>query len=753
QASTITLATLLVGDTTTGGTFTVNGTPATTFDPATMGVGTYEVTYTVNGDELECVTGMDSTTFVIEVTEGSTTVATIERTYCISEVLELIENPDNAVSLFNDLLEEEGNVDLTGEFTPDVELVAAQIAAYLANPATPSQVFETTYTVSNGGCESSTNIEVTIIDEIAAELTEVDDPAPICQNAGVQDLTDFIGDNPDFGVFEGYEDGTFNPGTMGPGEYEITYSLDEEELSCVTGSAEITFTLTVQDVAYAGIDNVYTVCQNAGSQNLFSRLDDDTVDMNGEWTYNGVIVEEGIVDPSQFDAGIYEFIYTVPARNECGNDTSSLFLTIRAVPSAGPDPDEDLMVCQNEETQDLFNLLGQEANMGGRFTLNGNTIANGMMDPSLYEPDTYLVTYIVSTGDGNCSDSAIITVVVLESANAGADMEVPVCSNESPVNLFGELSADADMDGTFTLGEEIITEGLFDPAMYDADSYEVIYSVESDNELCGTSTSTMTVNVNVAPEAPTVTDLTFCAIEGATVANLDVSGDNITYYSNVELTDELEPTDLLVEQPYYVTDMSAEGGCVSEAAIIMVAINDAPTPTIDQSQLELCEFDDNTLLDLNAAINEPGDIRWYASEDGSDALSLNTPLEDGATYYAALFDDVTECESSQRLAYTVQLEDCPLIFPEGISPNDDGRNDLFIVENIEEEYPNYSLEIFNRWGNTVYKGNASTPEWDGTSTESESLGDDVLPVGVYFYIVDFNDGTTPPRQGKIYLSR
>ncbi|MDT0651620.1 gliding motility-associated C-terminal domain-containing protein, partial [Autumnicola edwardsiae] len=706
-----------------------------------------------NGDELECVTGIDSTTFEIEVTVGSNEVTLIDRTYCIAEVLELIENPDDAVSLFNDLLEEEGTVDLTGEFSPAVEVVASQIAAYLANPTTPSQVFETTYTVFNGGCESSTNIEVTIIDEIAAELTEVDDPAPICQNAGVQDLTDFIGDNPEFGTFEGYEDGTFNPGTMGPGEYEITYSLNEEELSCVTGSAEITFTVTVQDAAFAGMDLTYTVCQNAGRQNLFSRLDDDNVDMDGEFTYNGDIVEDGMINPSQFDPGIYEFIYTVPAENECGEDSSSLFVTVTGVPSAGPDPEEDLIVCQNEETQDLFSLLGQEADMGGRFTLNGNTIANGMLEPSQYEPDTYIVTYIVSTGDGNCSDSAIITVVILESANAGENMEISLCNNDGQRNLFEELSADADMDGTFTLGDDTIADGLFDPANYDEGSYEVTYSVASDDERCGTSTSTVAVNVIVAPDAPTVSDLTFCAIEGATVADLGVAGDNITYYSNMELTDELDPADLLVEQPYYVTDMSAEGGCVSEAAIIMVAINDAPAPTIDQSQLELCEFEDYTLLDLNAAINEPGDIRWYASEDGSDALSLNTPLEDGATYYAALFDDVTECESSQRLEYTVQLEDCPLVFPEGISPNDDGRNDLFIVENIEEEYPNYSLEIFNRWGNTVYKGNASTPEWDGTSTESGSLGDDVLPVGVYFYIIEFNDGTTPPTQGKIYLSR
>jgi gliding motility-associated-like protein len=475
--------------------------------------------------------------------------------------------------------------------------------------------------------------------------------------------------------------------------------------------------------------------------------------MDGEFTYNGDIVEDGMINPSQFDPGTYEFIYTVPVENECGEDSSSLFVTVTGVPSAGPDPEEDLIVCQNEETQDLFSLLGQEADMGGRFTLNGNTIANGMLEPSQYEPDTYIITYIVSTANGNCSDSAIITVVILESANAGENMEISLCTNDGQRNLFEELSADADMDGTFTLGDDTIADGLFDPANYDEGSYEVTYSIASDDERCGTSTSTVAVNVIVAPDAPTVSDLTFCAIEGATVADLGVAGDNITYYSNVELTDELDPADLLVEQPYYVTDMSAEGGCVSQAAIIMVAINDAPAPTIDQSQLELCEFEDYTLLDLNAAINEPGDIRWYASEDGSDALSLNTPLEDGATYYAALFDDVTECESSQRLEYTVQLEDCPLVFPEGISPNDDGRNDLFIVENIEEEYPNYSLEIFNRWGNTVYKGNASTPEWDGTSTESGSLGDDVLPVGVYFYIIEFNDGTTPPRQGKIYLSR
>jgi gliding motility-associated-like protein len=208
--------------------------------------------------------------------------------------------------------------------------------------------------------------------------------------------------------------------------------------------------------------------------------------------------------------------------------------------------------------------------------------------------------------------------------------------------------------------------------------------------------------------------------------------------------------DLLVNGEYYVTQ-TADNGCESEAAMIMVNIVDSPAPTIS-SDYELCAFDNPTLADLTAEINETGEVTWYESADSMTALSNNAMLTDGTTYYATLISD-NGCESSERLAVTVTLEDCALLFPEAITPNGDGRNDRLVIENIESEYPNYNITIFNRWGNAVYKGNASTPTWDGTSNQSGSLGDDVLPVGVYFYVVDFNDGSTEPRQGKVYLNR
>jgi mucin-2 len=46
------------------------------------------------------------------------------------------------------------------------------------------------------------------------------------------------------------------------------------------------------------------------------------------------------------------------------------------------------------------------------------------------------------------------------------------------------------------------------------------------------------------------------------------------------------------------------------------------------------------------------------------------------------------------------------------------------------------------------------PNWDGTTTVGGlNLGDKLLPVGVYFYILEFNDGIKKAVQGRVYLNR
>ncbi|MGB3776384.1 MAG: gliding motility-associated C-terminal domain-containing protein, partial [Leeuwenhoekiella sp.] len=127
-------------------------------------------------------------------------------------------------------------------------------------------------------------------------------------------------------------------------------------------------------------------------------------------------------------------------------------------------------------------------------------------------------------------------------------------------------------------------------------------------------------------------------------------------------------------------------------------------------------------------------------------------LSNGTMYYASQ-TNASGCASSERLAINADLTGCDAIFiPEAFSPNGDGINDRFVIENIGLVYPQYTIEVFNRNGNTVYKGNADSEAWDGSANRNE-VGSGTLPNGVYFYIINYNNGTTAPIQGNLYLNR
>ncbi|WP_298755801.1 gliding motility-associated C-terminal domain-containing protein [uncultured Psychroserpens sp.] len=91
-----------------------------------------------------------------------------------------------------------------------------------------------------------------------------------------------------------------------------------------------------------------------------------------------------------------------------------------------------------------------------------------------------------------------------------------------------------------------------------------------------------------------------------------------------------------------------------------------------------------------------------------------------------------------------------LYIPEGLSPNDDGLNDLFSIECIEE-YPNNLIKIYNRLGVQVYESKNYENNWDGTPNMGIPTTSGLLPVGTYFYILDLNNGEKPIL-GWVYLN-
>ena len=80
-----------------------------------------------------------------------------------------------------------------------------------------------------------------------------------------------------------------------------------------------------------------------------------------------------------------------------------------------------------------------------------------------------------------------------------------------------------------------------------------------------------------------------------------------------------------------------------------------------------------------------------------------------------------------------------LFIPNGFTPNNDGINDSFVIENIEQ-YEDNELIILNRWGNEIYKASPYDNTWNGIANSGDLfLQGQTITDGTYFYILKLNE--------------
>lgn len=105
------------------------------------------------------------------------------------------------------------------------------------------------------------------------------------------------------------------------------------------------------------------------------------------------------------------------------------------------------------------------------------------------------------------------------------------------------------------------------------------------------------------------------------------------------------------------------------------------------------------------------------------------------------------CETNDSVY--VGMMQCSSLFPNVFSPNGDGLNDAFILLNNEGAI-SYSVNIYNRWGQIVFRINEQNDEWMGTDMQQNDLSE-----GVYFWVAEvvnyFHE--TEQHQGFVHLMR
>ncbi len=86
--------------------------------------------------------------------------------------------------------------------------------------------------------------------------------------------------------------------------------------------------------------------------------------------------------------------------------------------------------------------------------------------------------------------------------------------------------------------------------------------------------------------------------------------------------------------------------------------------------------------------------------------------------------------------------------PNAFTPNNDGSNDGFLGKGYLEGVSDFSLTIWNRWGEMVFQTNNPEEAWNGRKMNTGPMS----PEGVYVYIVTFTEPRGQRREFKGYAT-
>jgi len=526
--------------------------------------------------------------------------------------------------------------------------------------------------------------------------------------------------------------------------------------------------------------------------------DEITLFGSGATSYSWDVL--GVTDGDLYEpttTGTTTYTVTGTDDNGCSN-TASIDILVNELPTVTASVN-DAEIC-----------IGDEVTFTGGGTADTYDWDEGVTDGDLYEPPatgttTYTVTgTITATG---CINTATVDVLVheLPAVTAGVDA-TEICLGDQVTFTGG--GAD-----TYTWDEGVIDGELFEPTTAGTTTYtitgtdgngcvntasvdvmvfalpEVIANADPENvclgdevTLSGSGAETYVWDLGIEDgvaftptEAGTVTHTVIGTDANGCVndANIDVTtqelpdlqieqsaseiclGEGVYFYaSGADLYNWETPwggsnDDKFMTQPsesgnYMLTVFgSSEYGCLAaESVFIEVFALPEVTASADTSIYP----GESTFIEASSISN--GTYLWSPGQDLACPTCNETETSPLSTRtYTITFTDENGCQATDQVVIT--LLDLIVETEIGISPNDDGDNDVLVFPGILA-YPNSSIQIFNRWGVEVFTAeNGYQNDWRGTD---QNTGDLLPNNSTCFFVLDLGEEGVEPVKGYVYIS-
>ncbi len=192
---------------------------------------------------------------------------------------------------------------------------------------------------------------------------------------------------------------------------------------------------------------------------------------------------------------------------------------------------------------------------------------------------------------------------------------------------------------------------------------------------------------------------------------------------------------------------------VSQPGTYVVEVNTGCIPVVDTIVVDSQEVSELHLgpdtaicphrpLLLDASINGGISYLW---QDGTAGPLYRVDREG---LYQVIAQ--TACDQKTDLIYVVEKPcPCEVLIPNVFSPNGDGINDRFLVTADCFPPADFSMKVFDRWGNSLFGTLDPQTGWDG------NRGGKPLPTGVYYYTIRYTWqwGETEHSTGSLTLVR
>ena len=200
--------------------------------------------------------------------------------------------------------------------------------------------------------------------------------------------------------------------------------------------------------------------------------------------------------------------------------------------------------------------------------------------------------------------------------------------------------------------------------------------------------------------------------------------------------------------------VTVSGTTTSTTPVLPIAVDDRSTTTINTPVVVNVLGNDipNGATTPNV-VATPANGTVVVNVDGSIEYRPNTNFEGTDTFVYKL------CNTDGCASATVTIDVVSKIVPyNGMSVNDDGKNDYFHIGGIER-YPNNVVRIYNRWGVKVFEIEGYdnvTRVFRGISNGRVTIEQaDKLPQGTYYYVIEYYDSNNNKESlvGWLYIKK